>query len=195
MTFSPILISTLIIEPLRYFFGTYGESSKLVWSADDKVRSVEIGHMYDFYKIPLEERPRIIVDRGGFRTSKVGITDNLAEQKSLKETSGLKDRISMQMYSGTANIIIEARQMGTCELLADMTLHFLAWARPTICSTQGFKEFGGEVMVSPCALTAAENTEKFKIQLSFPWIREEHWKNFDDGVALKSILTDIRLMA
>lgn len=191
MTFSPILISTLIIEPLRYFFGTYGEGSKLIWDADEKKRTVDIGHMFDFNKIPMEERPRIIVDRGGFRTNKVGITDNLAEQSSLIKTSGLKDRINMQMYSGTANLIIEARQMGTCEMLADMTLHFLAWARPTICSTQGFKEFGGEVLVSPCALTEKENTEKFQIQMQFPWIREEQWRVRDDGIALKNLLLNI----
>jgi hypothetical protein len=191
MNFSPIMISTLVIEPLRYFFSTYGGNSKLVWDVDEKKRTMDIGHMYDFYKVPLEERPRIVVDRGGFRTNKVGLTDNLAEQKSLIETSGLKDRINMQMYSGTANLIVEARQMGTCELLADMTLHFLAWARPTICSTQGFKEFGGEVSISPCALTEKENTEKFQIQMQFPWIREEHWRNKDDGIKLKNILLNL----
>jgi len=191
MNFSPILISTLVIEPLRYFFSEYSGNSKLIWNPDEKKRTVDIGHMYDFYKIPMEERPRILVDRGGFRTSKVGITDNLAEQTSLIENRGLKDRINMQMYSGTANIIVEARQMGTCENLANMTLHFLAWARPTICSTQGFKEFGGDVAVSPCALTEKENTEKFQIQLQFPWIREEHWRVQDDGIILKNILLKI----
>ena len=191
MNFSPILISTLVIEPLRYFFSEYGDSSKLIWNPDEKKRTVDIGHMYDFYKIPMEERPRILVDRGGFRTNKVGITDNLAEQKSLIENQGLKDRINMQMYSGTASILVEARQMGTCETLANMALHFLAWARPTICSTQGFKEFGGEVSVSPCVITEKENTEKFQIQMQFPWIREEHWRVKDDGIILKNILLKI----
>lgn len=191
MTFSPILIPALIIEPLKYFFSTYGVSSKLVWNEDEKKRSVDIDHMNNFFKVALEERPRILVDRGPFQINKVGITDNLAEQQRFKETSGLKDRINMLLYQGTATILIEARNMGTCEILADMTSHFLNWARPEICNSQGFKDFGGNVSVSSCQLTEKENTEKFQVQIQIPWIKEEHWRVRDDGVAIKNILNNL----
>lgn len=191
MTFSPTLVPSLIIEPLRYFFATYGGSSKLVWDADDHKRTVEIGHMNDFFKIPLEERPRILVDRGGFQISKVGLTDNLAEQERMKETHGLKDRINMLLYQGTATMIVEARNMGTCEILADMASHFLAWARPEICDSQGFKDFAGQMNVTPCQMTERENTEKFQVQIMIPWIKEEHWRVRNDGIIIKNILNNL----
>lgn len=191
MIFSPTLLPYLIIEPLRYFFSTYGAPNKLVWSEDDKVRTVDIGHMNDFFKVPLEERPRVLVDRGGFRLSKVGLTDNLAEQKPFSETMGLKDRTSMLLYQGMAIVLVEARNMGTCEMLADMTSHFLAWARTTICDSQGFKEFGADFSVSNCQLTEKENTEKFQVQIQMPWIKEEHWRTRDDGIAIKNAIAKI----
>lgn len=191
MTFSPTLIPALIIEPLRYFFSTYTQDSKLTWDEDPKKRSIEIAHMNDFFKIPIQEKPRILVDRGMFQVNKVGLTDNLAEQKTFKDTSGLKDRINMLLYSGTAQVIIEARNQGTCEVLADMATHFLSWARPEICDTQGFKEWALPMNVSSCQPTGNEDTEKFQIQIQFPWIKEEHWRVRDDGVAIKAVLMNL----
>lgn len=191
MTLSPINIPTLIMEPLRYFFSSYTTSSNFVWDPDEKKRTVDIAHFNDFFRVALEERPRILVDRGSFSVSKVGLTDNLAEAKTLQETRGLKDRINMLLYSGTASILVEARQMGTCELLADIVGHALQWSRPEICNTLGFKSFADSVNVSPCQIVDKENVEKFQVALQFPWQREEHWRVRDDGIILKNILLNM----
>ena len=191
MIFSPIILPSLIIEPLRYFFSTYGAPNKLVWDVDEKKRTVDIGHLNDYFKIALEERPRILVDRGGFRISGVGITDSMAEQKTMAETRGLKDRVSMAMYSGVATVLIEARNMGTCEQLSDMTCHFLNMVRPKILDVQKFKDFGRDMTVSSCQPTEKENTEKFQIQIQIPWTKEEHWRTRDDGIAVKDILMKV----
>jgi hypothetical protein len=191
MQFSPVLIPALIIGPLRYFFARYPGNSKFIWDADEKKRTVDIGHFNDFFKVPLEERPRILVSRGPFQASKVGITDNMAEEKAFKDTMGLKDRINMMLYSGTASVIVEARNMGTCELLADMACHFLAWARPEICDTQGFKDFILPMNVGECQQVEKENTEKFQVQIGLPWIKEEQWRVQNDGIAIKNSIANV----
>ncbi len=190
MLFSPILIPTLIIEPLRYYFSTYGKGAELYWDKDEKKRTIDVSHINDYYKIPLQEKPRVLVDRGSFQISKTGLSDNLAQQKSLKETEGLRDKVNMQIYQGTAIVLVEARNMGTCEILSDMVHHFLTWSRPDICDSQGFKEFAMPMNVSTCSPTDREDTEKFQIQIQVPWIREEHWRVRDDGPILKKLLAE-----
>jgi hypothetical protein len=193
-TFSPLLIPALILEPLKYFFKAYGpvtHSGQFVWDEDEKKRTVDLGYTENFFRVPLEERPRVIVDRGSFQIAKTGLTDNMAEQKTLKETEGLKKRINMVFYNGVANVIVEARHKGSCELVADMVSHFIVWARPEICDTQGFKEFGLPMSISPCGQTTKENDVKFQIQMQIPYMQEEHWRVRDHGVMLKALLYNI----
>jgi len=195
MQFSNLLIVPLITEPLKYYFSTYTKSSNLYWDPDEKKCTIEIGDTFDYEKIPLGENPRVLVDRGPYSITKVGLTDNMAEGRSMRDTNGLKDNINMLMYSGSATITIEARKKGTCELLADMVSHFVAWTRPFICDTQGFKEFGLGMGISSC-VPGSESTPgdpKFQIIIQLPWIKEEHWRTRDDSVALKSVLLNIGL--
>lgn len=111
MQFSPLLVVSSVIEPLRYYFSCYGEASKLVWDADEKVRTVEISDVNDFNKITLQERPRILVSRGTYQVNKVGLSDNLAEGITLAQGRGLRKDTHMLMYSGTAVMTIEARNV------------------------------------------------------------------------------------
>jgi len=188
MQFSPLTIPTLILVPLRYYFSVYGERNKVVWDEDPKKRSVEIEDINNLHKIPLEERPRILVSRGTYRMDKTGVSDNMAMGKPYSETRGIDNRINMIIYSGTAQILIEARQLGVCELLTDMVSHFIAWTRPMLCDSRGFKEFGLPMQISDCQLLSkAENDEKFQVQIQFPYIKEEQWKVRNDGVLLKAI--------
>lgn len=192
MDFSPLTTSALILGPLRYFFSTYGAKNKLVWNEDPKKRTLEIAHFNDLHKIPLEERPRILVDRGSYRMDKTAVSDNMAQGKSFAETRGLDDRINFILYSGTASIIVEARQQGVCELLTDMATHFIAWSRPLLCDSQGFKEFGMPMQVSECRLLEqAENDDKFQVTIALPYIKEEQWQVRNDAIILKSISTSV----
>lgn len=191
MTFSSTMVPALIVGPLRYFFSTYTSPDLFHWNEDEKKRNIDIGHANDFFKVTLGEKPRILVDRGSFQVSKVGVTDNMAEQRRFKETNGLKDKINMMLYQGSAQVLVEARNMGTCEVLADMACHFISWARPEICDSQGFKEFALPMSVSPCQQVERENTEKFQVQVNLPWIKEEHWRVKDDGIAIKNSIIQL----
>lgn len=192
MQFSPLTVTSLIVGPLRYFFSTYGSTNKLVWNDDPKQRTVEIDSLNNLHQITFDERPRILVDRGAYQMEKTGLSDNLAQGQPFSVTSGLEDRINFILYTGMAQITIEARQQGVCELLTDMVTHFIAWSRPLICDTQGFKEFGMPMQVSPCELSPnQEEDEKFQVVVQLPYIKEEQWHVKNDGIILKAINTSV----
>lgn len=191
MKFSPALISASILAPLRYFFKTYGGKFNLTWSEDEKLRQIEIADAHDFNKIAIGERPRILVSRGSYQINGVGIADNLAEAPDFVQTKGNIKRINMALYEGTAQMIIEARNKGTCEVITDMATHFLAWSRPDICDTQGFKTFALPMSVSDCAPTQPEGDVKFQVTVGIPYMKEEQWQINRDGIALKGILASL----
>lgn len=197
MKFSNGVVAPLIIAPLRYYFSQYAQGSNLSWHEDEKLRTMEIGEMFDFNKIPIQEKPRVLVSRGGYTINKVGLTDNLAESVPFQTTRGLKDVTNMLMYSGSATVYVEARNKGTCELLSDMVSHFIAWTRPILCDSQGWKEFGLPMAVSDCEMQNNENpdTVKYQIVIQLPWIKEEQWRVRNDGVSIKAILNNVSLAA
>ena len=191
MQFSPLLVASSILEPLRYYFSAYGKSDGFLWDQDEKKRTVEISDMYDFNKIAFQERPRILVNRGNYTINKVGLSDNLAEGIRFSDNKGLKKDTHMLLYTGTASMVIEARNKGTCELLTDMATHFLAWSRGPICDTQGFKNFGDTMSVSACESTQDQDDSTFQVTVQIPYIKEEHWTMRDDGVLLKGYLLSV----
>lgn len=193
MQFSNGLIAPLIVEPLRYYFSRYPQGSNLYWDEDEKKRTLDIGEVFDFNKIPIQEKPRVVVSRGTYSIGKVGLTDNLAQQVSFKDTLGRRDVSNMVFYQGSAIIYVEARNAGTCELLADMVSHFIVWTRPTLCDSQGWKEFGLPMVVSDAQMIQNEdpNLVKFQVQIQVPWIKEEHWRVRNDGPALKAIIQNV----
>lgn len=191
MQFSPLLVTSSILEPLRYYFSAYGKPDSFLWDPDEKKRTLEISDVYDFNKIAFQERPRLLVNRGSYSINKVGLSDNLAEGITFAQNKGLKKDTHMLLYTGTAALIIEARNKGTCELLADMATHFIAWSRGPICDTQGFKNFGDSMTVSACETTQDQDDTTFQITVQIPYIKEEHWTMRDDGVLLKGYLLNV----
>jgi len=185
------MITPLIVGPMRYFFGHYtGDSTNLVWAPDEKDRTVDIGEAFDFNKVPLQEKPRIIVARGPIGLQKTGISDNLAGADPFNATGGRKKFDHFLIYNGSASFLIEARNKGTCELLAALATKFLVWSRPLLCDSQAFKEIGLPLSVSDCVMQPDEDPAitKFQIQVSFPWVKEENFTLRNDGVTLKRIL-------
>lgn len=191
MQFSPLLIASSILEPLRYYFSAYGKRDSFFWSQDEKKRTVEICDVYDLNKVAFQERPRILVSRGNYSINKVGLSDNLAEGIKFSDNKGLKKDTHMLLYSGTASLIIEARHKGTCELLTDMATHFIAWSRGPICDTQGFKNFADSMTVSECTMTQDQDDTTFQVTVQIPYIKEEQWTMRDDGVLLKQFLLKV----
>lgn len=191
MRFSPLLISNLIIQPLRYFFHNYPVNDDLIWDVDPKKTKMDIGAINDYHKLPLQEKPRILVDRGAYTISNTGLSDDLAVGKSVFETKGVENRINMVFIQGTATLLLEARQEGTVELLADAVSHFLIWTKPYICESQGFKKFFIPAQVSS-PRPSKEDKEIFQVVVSGPWLMEEQWNVRTDALKLNQFFIDFK---
>jgi len=190
MRFSPALISSILIYPLRVFFSNYA-GPDLKFDIDPKNSKIEIDSLNNLNKEAIQPKPRILVNRGTYTVDRVGMSNNLAEGKSPIETKGLKDSVNMVMITGQAQIMIEARHEGTMELITDMVSHFIVWSRPAICNTQGFKEFAMPLSVSDPRLSK-EDREIFQTVIMVPYIMEEHWKVNDDAIKINNIYLDLK---
>lgn len=193
MIFSPVNLSELILQPLRYYFSQYTEQSTFFWDADEKKRTIELDYMNNLHKIPFNERPRVLVDRGAYNVGKFSLTDNMSSAKTMNQTMGLHDIENFILYSGQAEIVIEATQLGSCEIITDMVQHFLLWTRPYLCSTQGFKDFASPMTVSNCDLDgSSEGKEKFRVTIAVPWMREERWSVKNDSIKIKNFILNLQ---
>jgi len=195
MNFSTGSVAPAIILPLRYYFSRYSSGANLVWNEDEQKRTMDIYEAFDANRTPLQEKPRIVVSRGAFNAGKTGLSDNLAEGKQFSLTRGNKALTNMTIYQGSATVTVEAKNKGTCELLADMALHFLIWSRPIICDAMGWKDFAMPIRVTDCLGNMSEdpNNTIFQVQMDVPWMKEEHWSVKTDGGELKKILENVHL--
>lgn len=188
--FSPNQLQQFVVQPLRYFFGRENVPQNLRWHPDPKRTKLAIYGANDINKLALEEGPRIVVERGGYQINKVGLSDNLAEQKTMQETKGRVHKINAVQISGSVNIYIDSRAEGECNTIADMASHFICWTRPGLCDEIGFKEFGLPMNISPTGF-AKGSTEVFRIQISVPFFTEEAWGTYKEGHALNGILMSV----
>lgn len=193
MQFSPIKVTPLILEPLRYWFSTcVKDTDQFRWSSDEKHRTLDISDMHDYHKITFGERPRILVTRGAYTIQPTGLDNSLLSKSPLSETKGQEDSEHFFLYQGTATVTCEARNKGTCEVLTDMVSHFIAWTTPQVCQTQGFKMFGLPMNISDCEPAADEETDKFQTVIQLPWMYEEHWKVANQGIELKGFSLNLK---
>lgn len=190
MLFSPAYISNLIVRPLRYFFENHAPE-ELRWDIDDKKSCIEIDTINNFNKVKIQAKPRILVSRGQYSVNPVGLTDNLASARSIYEMKGSTDKINMVTIQGVAQIMVEARNEGTCEKVLDVAQHFLAWTAPMIANAHGFKQFALPLNVSTCNPNK-EDTEIFSCTINVPWFREEHWSVKSDDVSIKNFLLTLK---
>ena len=191
MNFSPLLLSSLIVDPLRYFFSQMPKTEDgLFWDADEKVTKIEIGTVNDFHQIPIQSKPRILINRGNYVVEGVGISDNMAESRGIKENYGKSERTNTTRVSGAIQVIIETGQEGSCELITDMVTHFIAFTRGILTTSQGFLKFGLPLSVSSCE-PDKEDIEKFKVMLTIPYVFEDHWMVTFDAVKYKTMYLTI----
>ena len=99
-----------------------------------------------------------------------------------------------QDINGSINIIIEARNEGTCEEIGEFTRRFLCWSKPFIESTFGFQAFGKQIQIGACEMDMEED-EKFKININIPYIVEDRWMKSADLVRLNHIFNEMKLIA
>lgn len=192
-TFSIGAVAQAIIIPLRYYFSTYSSAANFIWNEDEKLRTMDIFESQDLNRVPLGEKPRIVVTRGSFGVAGTGLSNNLSGGISFGTDRGNRKDTNLVMYQGQAQILIEARNKGACELLADMVTHFIGWTQPLLCDVQGWKQFGLPMQVSDCMITAGEepNIVKFQVQINCPWLKEERWMTRTDGPELKKLLLEV----
>ena len=190
--FSPNFVTTLMVKPLKYFFTSYA-GPDLAYDDDMNKTKIEIGSVNDFNKIPYGQKPRILIDRGPYTIKPVGLSDNLAEEPSVFDRKGLKDKKNMSLISGNSAILIMARQEGVCELVADMVSHFFFWTAPMICDSQNFKQFATPLNITPC-IPDKEDTEVFKVNISVPWVMEEMWQVRSDSLLIKNFTLVLETM-
>ena len=189
-TFSVGAVAQAIIVPLRYYFSTYSSAANFIWNEDEKLRTMDIFESQDLNRVPLCEKPRIVISRGGFQVAGTGLSNNMATGVSFGAERGNQKNTNLVMYQGQATILIEARAKGACELLADMVMHFIGWTQPLLCDTQGWKQFGLPMAVSDCVpvSTGDPNVVLFQVQINCPWLKEERWMTRTDGPELKKLL-------
>jgi hypothetical protein len=180
---SPAYLSSLIIQPLRFLFYHYG-GEDLQWKSDNKETKIEIDTINNFHKVELQQKPRVLISRGGYGVTPTGLTDNMAEDKGPLAMKGLSTETRLVFYQGMLQVLIQARQEGTCEKVLDLTQHFLLWTAPYLCNTQGFKSFGPGFQISPCTPNK-EDTMIFETSIGINWIKEEMWTTSDDALKLK----------
>ncbi len=190
--FSPYRVTHLMLAPLRYFFQNYAPAD-FKWDPDSKISKIDISSVSDFNKQVIETVPRILIDRGNYQVNKTGLTDNMASAPSVYAAGGKMHRTNMTFIDGVAQIIIEARNEGTCEILTDMVSHFIVWTRPFICDSQGFNEFGLPLAVSSCA-PDTENIEKFKTTISVPYRVEEMWQVDIEALKLRGFFEQLTMV-
>lgn len=192
-TFSIGAVAQAIIVPLRYYFSVYSTPANFVWNADEKLSTISIFESQDLNRVPLGDKPRIVVTRGGFSVAGTGLSNNLSDGASAFQYKGNQHNSNMVMYQGQATILVEARNKGACELLADMVTHFVGWTQPLLCDTQGWKQFGLPMQVSDCNILMDEdpNVVKFQVAIACPWLKEERWLTRTDGPELKKLLIEV----
>lgn len=186
---SPAYLSSLIVEPLRWFFERH-VSEDITWSPTPELSGIEIDTINNFNKIKIQAKPRLLISRGGYSISGVGISDNLLSGKDFSETRGLKYSEYMSILNGVSQILIEARSEGVVEKVLDIVSHFISWSGPLICATHNFKQFGSNLGISPCT-PSKEDIEIFQATISIPWSKEEVYRYSTEGIQLKQFLLQI----
>lgn len=187
MIFSPAYLSALLVLPLRYLFENFAPED-LRWSDDPKISMLEIDTINNFNKIAIQTKPRILISRGQYDVSPVGLTDNLAEGVGVFAGKGRRQSKNMFLIRGVAQILMEARNEGTCEKLVDLVQHYIAWTGPMIADVAGFKSSFVPMNISPC-VPSREDTEIFTCTINLPWIKEEQFSvDSGDEIKVKSFL-------
>ena len=183
--FSPSYLSSLIVQPLRYYYGNFS-TPDLLWDKDPKISTIEIDTINNFNKIAIQSKPRILISRGGYIIKSTGLTNNMVSSSSGRDP-GIKSEKRMLLVEGQAQILIEAINEGTCEKVLELTQNFITRSAQAIANTQDFKTFALPLSVSPCT-PSTENTEIFSSTIGLPWSKETHWLVEEDGIEFKQFL-------
>lgn len=189
MPYNPLYVVSFIRDLFRRMFYEYG-GEDYAWDEDPRVSKIAIGTVSD---VNSDERfqqfPRILIQRGPSSCSSQFLANNLETRFNGGVASGGHD-VYRQDINGFVNIIIEARNEGTCEEVGEFSRRFLCWCKPFIEATFHFQAFGKQFQIGACELDM-EDSEKFKININIPYIIEDRWTKTAELVQLNHIFSDM----
>lgn len=190
MEYNPLYLVSYIRDMFQAMFFEYG-GSKYAWDPDPKASKIRVGTVNDVHDdARTQMSPRILVQRGGCQMGSQFINNNHQNTigGGLQRPGGQEEY--RQDIQGVINIIIETRQEGSCEEVAEIVRKFLCWCKPYIESQFGFQAFGKQINVSECNMDT-EDTEKFKINISIPYIVEDRWRITGNLTRLNHIFQEL----
>lgn len=182
--FSPLILYSLIRDPLVYYFSNY-KPGNIQFDVDETKSDLLITSVENYTEVRAQTKPRLLIDRGPYRITSFGIGAGMAAQKGPYNNLGATDTTYRYSIDGQAQITVEARNLGTVELLTDIVSTFIAWSSPILCLTQGFKKFGMPVDISS-PRPSKEDTEIFQVLVTIPWSTESLFHTYFDAVKLKA---------
>lgn len=185
--YSPLHVVTFMRDLLRQMFYEYG-GPNFAWDADPRKSKIMVGTVNDNHTGErVQQFPRVLIQRGPSFVQSQFLNNNLKKTEGgmLGVAAGDKE-LYRQDVNGSINIIIEARNEGTCEEVGEFTRRFLCWSKPFIETQFGFQAFGKQVQISQCDMDT-EDTEKFKININIPYIIEDQWQKTGELVRLNHV--------
>lgn len=183
--YSPLQVVSFIRDSLRALYFEYG-GPNFNWDANPRVSKLTIGTVNDHHSDErIQQFPRILIQRGPSQLSSQFISNSLEQATGLGVSSGGTEYYR-QDIDGSISLIIEARQEGTCEELAEYTRRFICWSKPFIETQFGFQAFAKMISVSECMMDQ-EDVEKFKISINIPYIIEDRWQKTGDLTRLNHV--------
>lgn len=191
-SFSPLRHYEALRNPLVYFFSNYQPGGKygLTFDTDETKTNLLITSVDNYYEVKADVKPRVLISRGSYSYTQLGIDNSLAESQGPYANAGLNNSMKMVTLAGTSTIKIQARNQGTCDLLTDIVSHFYAWTGPLLCATYGYLTFAKNMEVSDLDPVEGSGTGDsptlFQVSVSLPWSREERYNYGQVGVKLKS---------
>lgn len=185
--YNPLSVVTFIRDMLREMYLEYG-GEDLAWSDDPRKSKIVIETANNIHSDSRAQQfPRILIQRGTTVLGSQFINNNFTSTKN--NTVGIAagdTEYYRQDINGSLNILIEARQEGTCEELGELTRRFICWSKPFIERRFGFQAFAKQMQLSQCDMDQEDN-EKFKININIPYIIEDVWKMRGDLVRLNHV--------
>lgn len=189
MQYNPLYVVTFIRDLLRKMYFEYG-GDDFAWDVDPTKSKISIGTVSNKHSGERKQQfPRLLIQRGPSACQSQFISNNLESHVDGGVKAGGTERFR-QDINGSINIIIEARNEGTCEELGEFTRRFLCWSKPFIESTFKFQAFAKVVQIGACEIDQ-EDSEKFKININIPYIVEDRWVKSGELVRLNYIFREM----
>lgn len=188
MIFNPLSTATITRDILRRLFREF-PPAEFKWDPDEKKSKIVIGTINDYNsRDGIQQLPRVLIQRGPVSQRPTSISDNLLTVQGEKSE---KQTIRRQDIDGSIQIIIEASNEGTCELVGNFVRLFISWSKPFLEVDFGFQAFARELSLSEC-MPDREDKEKFKIVVTIPYRVEDGWMTESDAFRLKNIFLDLK---